>query len=206
MSASFVIDGVAGWVALSLPLVLLMIVAIRVARQGRDQTRTPQPRPAAPDMVRAYGSSVEPSPAAPLTPPPLPAQVATLFDDTAARRAQLIAQVAGAEAAGTGHALPQLYLALARLELASGAGSEAVEYLRKCVLLSASLNLPVEHAAARLELGDIARQTGDTTTACEHWQIARSLFQDAGRASDRDAATARMQRNGCPSDWVLNQF
>ncbi len=206
MSASFVIEGVAGWVALGLPLVLLVVVAIRAARQGRDQTRTPQPRPTPPEIVRAYGSGVEPAPAPPITPPPLPAQVATLFDDAAARRAQLIAQVAGAETAGNSHSLPPLYLALAHLELASGAGSEAVEYLRKCVLLSASLNLPIEHAAARLELGDLARQTGDTTTACEHWQIARSLFQDAGRASDRDAATARMQRNGCPSDWVLNQF
>ena len=72
--------------------------------------------------------------------------------------------------------------------------------------LASKLKQPVIEAAARLELGDLARASGDLTTACEHWQMARTLFTTLRRTSDALTAEKRMERARCPSDWVLNQF
>lgn len=62
------------------------------------------------------------------------------------------------------------------------------------------------HAFARIELGDLAHHEGDLTTACEHWQIARQLFADLNRADEQKKVEDRMRCNGCPTDWVLNNF
>ena len=62
------------------------------------------------------------------------------------------------------------------------------------------------HAEARLELAEIARASGDLTTACEHWQIARGLFSDLKHAKGRGKAETLMREHGCPTDWVLNDF
>lgn len=207
-----VIEGWVGWTLLGLPWAALLIAAIRAHRSSREpRSRMATRRATAPVYIAKFGavpaplSAPQPDTAAP-TPPPLTAPAVTLLGPSAGGRVQLRSQVSAAEAAGNDQDLPALHLALARLEIASGSLDDAGEHLRICVRLSVHLKLPIEHAAARLELGDIACQHGDMTTACEHWQIARSLFQDAGRAADRDVATQRMQKNGCPSDWVLNQF
>ena len=51
-----------------------------------------------------------------------------------------------------------------------------------------------------------ARAAGDLTTACEHWQIARSLFEEGSQKAKAENVEARMKRFGCPTDWVLNDF
>ena len=64
----------------------------------------------------------------------------------------------------------------------------------------------VEHALSRLELADAALNAGDPITACEHWQMARMAFLDAGMKADGDRIDHRMRANGCPTDWVLTDF
>jgi hypothetical protein len=75
-----------------------------------------------------------------------------------------------------------------------------------CVLLASKSGRKTVQAQARLELGDIARESGDLTTACEHWQIARGLFLDLKEDDALGWAETRMRENGCPTDWVLNDF
>jgi soluble NSF attachment protein (SNAP)-like len=88
----------------------------------------------------------------------------------------------------------------------AGDDDSAAESLRKTIMLATSIRNDRLHARARLELGDIAEAQGDLTTACEHWQLARSLFEDERRTNDASHCEARMARNGCPTDWVLTDF
>lgn len=88
----------------------------------------------------------------------------------------------------------------------TGNDDAAAERLREAIMLAASIRNDRLHARARLELGDIAESQGDLTTACEHWQLARSLFEGERRNGDAGACETRMARNGCPTDWVLTDF
>lgn len=111
-----------------------------------------------------------------------------------------------AELANDQEALAALYLERARLELSNDNAAGAGNHLRKSVMLATSHNLKKIHAEARLELAEISEASGDMTTACEHWQMARGLFheldaQDAIKQTDK-----RMLSNGCPTDWVLTDF
>lgn len=118
----------------------------------------------------------------------------------------LLAAIASAEQSGDEKRLAGLYVALARHHMSTGRTDEAAGVLRQSIRIASRLGLGAEHAAARLELGDIARASGDLTTACEHWQIARGLYFELENADALEAAEARMQRTGCPTDWVLNDF
>ena len=62
------------------------------------------------------------------------------------------------------------------------------------------------HGEGRLELAEMAREDGDLTTACEHWQIARRLFSELGLTAELKRPDALMRQHGCPTDWVLNDF
>ncbi len=98
------------------------------------------------------------------------------------------ARVEKAERSRDTSALPRLYLALAQAQLVQGLGGEAAGNLRRSIRLSSELGQREVHAQARLELGDLARAEGDLTSACEHWQMARSLFHDLGNAKMLSAA------------------
>jgi hypothetical protein len=111
-----------------------------------------------------------------------------------------------AEAAGETAALAELNLELAERHIAAGELAPAADRLRRSILVAARLRQHGTHASARLLLGDLAEREGDLTTACEHWQIARSLFEELKVADRRRAADSRMRRIGCPTDWVLNDF
>lgn len=101
---------------------------------------------------------------------------------------------------------PETLLVRAQDRLAAGALDDAAVQLRLCVRFASKMKQPAIEAVARLELGDLARASGDLTTACEHWQIARALFTDLKRTAEMVAAEKRMESAGCPTDWVLNQF
>ena len=101
---------------------------------------------------------------------------------------------------------PETLLARAHEHIAAGAPEEAATQLRLCVRLASKLKQRETEASARLELGDLARASGDLTTACEHWQLARALFTDLKRNAEMAAAERRMEQAGCPTDWVLTQF
>lgn len=120
--------------------------------------------------------------------------------------AALAGAVRAAEVAGRNDELPGLYLSLAHFRIEAGSPVEAQELLRKSILGAAANQQKDVHARARLVLGDLAHQSGDHTTACEHWQIARALFHELNRPSEHEAAERRMLSNGCPTDWVLTDF
>jgi len=101
---------------------------------------------------------------------------------------------------------PDALLGNAQAALAAGATEAAADQLRQCIRLAAKLKQPAIEAQARLVLGDVARASGDHTTACEHWQMARELFSRLQKDDDRLATEHRMERAGCPTDWVLTQF
>lgn len=142
------------------------------------------------------------SAAAPLT-VAAPAEVVKL---TAIDAAALFAAVKEAEAESASHRLPGLYLSLAQWRLDEGETRAAAELLRKCIRAATTAGLKEAHAKARVALGDIAQETGDPSTACEHWQIARLIFHELRQMRDYEAVDARMQRNKCPTDWVLTDF
>jgi tetratricopeptide (TPR) repeat protein len=120
--------------------------------------------------------------------------------------AALAAAVRDAEARGESARLPGLYLSLAQCRIEDGETVDAEELLRKSIRGAAGAQLKDTHAKARLALGDLAHRSGDLTTACEHWQIARALFHELKQRRDHEAAEGRMLRNGCPTDWVLTDF
>jgi hypothetical protein len=101
---------------------------------------------------------------------------------------------------------PETLLARGHELLAAGAPEDAAAQLRLCVRLASKLKQPAIEASARLELGDLALASGDFTMACEHWQLARSLFAGLAQPADVVAIVGRMERTGCPTDWVLTQF
>jgi len=120
--------------------------------------------------------------------------------------AALTAAVRDAETHGQHERLPGLYLSLAWCQLESGGSSDAAELLRKSIRGSASPQHKEVLARARMALGDLAHASGDLTTACEHWQIARALFHELKQGRELEVVEMRMQRNGCPTDWVLTDF
>ncbi|KUO67242.1 MAG: hypothetical protein APF80_07165 [Alphaproteobacteria bacterium BRH_c36] len=91
-------------------------------------------------------------------------------------------------------------------ERAAGNDTTAAECLRAAIIIATQSASHAVHAAARLELGDIVEAQGDLQTACEHWQMARSLFEDECSAQEAAKCEKRMIKNRCPTDWVLNQF
>lgn len=111
-----------------------------------------------------------------------------------------------AEKHGDVSALAALYLEKARFELENGAPSAASEPLRKSATLAAKHDLKKIHAEARLELAGLAEASEDMTTACEHWQIARTLFHELDLQDQVTETDQLMLGNGCPTDWVLTDF
>lgn len=105
-----------------------------------------------------------------------------------------------------GEPLAALYLALGRAKMASGAEAAALVALRSAAGFAAQQGPPRVHAEARIELAEAAVRAGDPTSACEHWQMARMAFLDAGEKADGEKVDLRMRANGCPTDWVLTDF
>lgn len=135
-----------------------------------------------------------------------PAAEVTAPARVVAHDGDLAERVARAEIAGEDQKLPSLYLDLARSHLTRGSIATAADLLRKSIRLATRLAMHDTHALARVELGDIAYSEGDLTTACEHWQIARGIYHKLKSDKEFKAAEARMLGNGCPTDWVLNDF
>lgn len=185
------ISGLPALVALLAPFAVLLVVILWLRRPPSA------PEPSAPQAAAEVFRAVPPldtlPPAADVAPAPAPPV------DWAAR-------VAGAEAAGDQRALASAYLAYARAELAAGRTEAAAGHLRTSLRAATQGRSPALQAEARLELAELARAAGDLTTACEHWQIARSLFHDLADAARLGETERLMRQHGCPTDWVLNDF
>jgi tetratricopeptide (TPR) repeat protein len=185
------ITGWPGIVLLLVPVVALAIVIIR-SHRARSPARAPQQ---ATEMLRATPPVETGSPEAAV---PVAAALPTVGD--------LADRVRAAEAAKDQQQLAGLYLELARDEIAQGRTDAAREHLKSSVGCAARSRNRAVQAEARLELADLAREAGDLTTACEHWQIARSLFRELGQDTGLAETERVMQKHGCPTDWVLNDF
>lgn len=194
-----------GWPAvavLSSPFAILILV-IFASFRPRWQRRGPALTRSAEMATGRYGTAIPAGAAPGGVPlrgiiPPAPPSVRP--------RDELLIALDRAEAAADERALATLYLARGRHALATGDTAEAGDKIRRSIRISSRLGLKDVHAVARIELGDMAHASGDLTTACEHWQIARGLFFDMQKAEALQSVEARMQQNGCPTDWVLNDF
>lgn len=118
----------------------------------------------------------------------------------------LLSRIAQAETLSVPSSLAPLHLALARAHMAAGRDAEALVALRSAAGLAALHGPRPVHAEARIELADAAYRTGDLISACEHWQLARTAYQDEGQADNAIRIEKRMRENGCPTDWVLTDF
>ncbi|HYD15637.1 MAG TPA: hypothetical protein VEA77_04495 [Hyphomicrobium sp.] len=177
------ITGLPGIAFLLAPFVVLLIVIIR---SHRAKPPVPAPKQAT-EMLREI--------------PP----VDTLPPEVA-RPADLSERIKAAEAAKDQSTLAALYLELAREEITGGHKEGALEHLKASVGCAARSRNRAVQADARLELAELAREAGDLTTACEHWQIARSLFHGLKQSTELGETEGLMRKHGCPTDWVLNDF
>jgi hypothetical protein len=205
---SLELSGLTELVVILLPLLALLTVMILAIQQIARRRRGGPVR-----STGRYGAKIGqqriekvPPPDSAAPPPPAPVSEAASGAGRQVGVREVEARIAKAEAAGAQSELPFLYLALARHRLALSEQGEAGDLLRKCIRLAAQLGEKKTHAAARLELGDLVREQGDLTTACEHWQIARGLLYELKVADELAQAERRMRQNGCPTDWVLNDF
>lgn len=194
------IDGPAGWLLLTLPWLALVLVVGGSGRGRRQRTREQTAAAVAVPLgaQKLAGLEEAPSPAA-------------LGLKDAGRRPEIERPEIERPAAPVVvidpvAAAAQRILDEARQTLAAGKLRPAAELLRETVRMASKANLPVVHAAARLELAEIARIDGDLTTACEHWQIARGLYHDTKLLAERDEISERMRDHRCPTDWVLTNF
>lgn len=171
--------------------------------------RTESPAPVAPASASAPRSErPAPPPPPPVTagPPPAPPSPARPVVD-AALVTSLERSIRAAVGSGDEASVARLSLQLARaLPAGHEHGHDVESYLRRAITVAMRLGDTATHAAARLELGDRVGGRGDMITACEHWQIARQIFWDENRRDGIAEADQRMIANGCPTDWVLNDF
>ena len=120
--------------------------------------------------------------------------------------AELEERLAVAERDGKPLLIATSYLALGRAHMANGEETEGLNALRSAAGLAALHKAAELHAECRLDLAEAAYAAGDPTSACEHWQMARMAFLDAGMRSEGDKIDRRMRANGCPTDWILTDF
>lgn len=216
------IDGLPGWLVVTLPIAVLLAIALSALFAGRRRiSGKPRIQSDAPKDFDALAlrDIEQPSlPAAEEHAISFNGRTVTAFSrdaDGAATSESLIpeeprtaisTEIAAAESAGNRGRLMQHILKLALVERNAGDVEAAGVLLRKLIVIASETGDAVVHAKGRLELGDIAQSQGDLTTACEHWQMARALFDQAALADERRSAETRMQAHGCPTDWVLTDF
>lgn len=197
------ISGLAAWIILWLPFAVLVSAVLYALRaRGRRGTRDfTGPEPESPARGR-YGT-----PLAPSTPHGRAAETsAEMKRDGESAPGGAAGAVKRAEVEGRDRDLAGLHLAYARELISAGRRDEAAQELRKSVRVASRTGDAKVHGEGRLELAEMAREDGDLTTACEHWQIARRLFSDLGLTAELKKPDTLMRQHGCPTDWVLNDF
>ena len=103
-------------------------------------------------------------------------------------------------------AMAPLYLELSRAHRAAGDEAASLSALRSAAGLAAQHGPRSAHAEARLELAEAAYKSGDLTSACEQWQMARTALHEDGQKEAYARVDKRMRDHGCPTDWVLTDF
>jgi hypothetical protein len=197
-------DAAAGTVLLGLPWLLLALVAWRSARRPRAFAHLEQPVSVIISAPTVEFASVTPQPdsAEAVSPPTPPTPLISEADQEGA----LLLTIAAAKAVDDDAVVSSASVELARLLIARSARQDASQHLHAAVVAARRSNLPGTHAAARIELAELAYRDGDLTTACEHWQMAKLMFHETGRRTDRDRVADVMRQHRCPTDWVLTNF
>lgn len=126
--------------------------------------------------------------------------------DPKRRQADAQRKIDTADERADGPRLAALYLELAAALHDEGDASARMTALRSAAGLAAKHGPARDHAKARLELAETALAAGDLTSACEHWQMARTSLTESGAAEEASKLDQRMRANGCPTDWVLTDF
>lgn len=181
--------------------------------------RAPAPAPPAPARQAAPGAPQPPAPvAAPRAParlpvseakaiPPLPELARPPFPKAPPSAEAIAKRLAEAEAAGHASAIPDLKVARGLALFREGkSASEAANDVRGGLILALQQGQKLSQAHARVALGDLCKAGDDLTTACEHWQLARDIFAELQETQARKDVETRIRQNGCPTDWVLNEF
>lgn len=200
------ITGLAGAIVLLFPFAILLIVIARALRAPQSRSKSQPTRQSdimsvihseRPVSTEKVSSPEKSEPVGEVARPPIKPQAAVT--DWPER-------IKAAEAAKDLASEASHYLAFARDEIAGGQSERAADHLRSSVRAAAKGRHASIQAEARLELAELARGAGDLTTACEHWQIARGLFHELKQVADLGETEKLMQKHGCPTDWVLNDF
>lgn len=209
------LDGAAGLLAVSVPWLLLLLVAW-VGRGRRAQRDKPADASGRPSDGRSLGIMTAPSSdhmdlshtgsdVAGVAPPTSDVETAPALS-LQEQEETLTATVEAAKAARDDSQLSRTSVALARLLLARSARPQASQLLQSAVMAARRAKLPVVHAEARIELAELALVEGDLTSACEHWQMAKLMFHETGRRSDQERMADLMRIHRCPTDWILTNF
>jgi tetratricopeptide (TPR) repeat protein len=194
-------------VVLALPVaVLLLLLALlqRGLRRRAREAASVSDR-SAPGRQPEQGAGIAPG-ATPAASAAGESGGAALLGETAGGLPTLDARIQSALASGALPALAPLYLELARRQAAQGDQSARMAALRSAAGYGALHGPKSAHAEARMELAEAAYGSGDLTSACEQWQLARTAFQEAGQGEAHARVERRMRENGCPTDWVLTDF
>ena len=199
------VDAVIGIMAIAIPVAVLVTLLLVLSTKGRAKRRRssvatladgiePDAPEAAPSIPPATAVATDAR-----TEPPVALSTEASSDDMQARlKHSITIEPKTAQAA--------IHLQMARLHRAVGDEAECLTALRAAAGLAAQHGPRSIHAEARLELAEVAFKAGDLTSACEHWQMARSALLDDGQKEAHARVDKRMRENGCPTDWVLTDF
>lgn len=208
--------------ALVITLIVLLAANLRARRRPKSTLRAaPSAEPVRSDLAHvpetaALAEARIERHAAPASPLPQGARVgrssktqpapSPLEEDLKPAEITIEQRLEDAELQGNHRELAPLYLALARHKRSRGDEKAALTALRSAAGLAAQYGPKSVHAEARLDLADAAYQAGDLTSACEHWQIARTALYEDGQAAAQAKVDKLMRDHGCPTDWVLTDF
>jgi len=211
------LDGAAGLLLVSVPWLLLLLVAwwgrgrraVRTEHPERDAGRpAPEAEPLG-IMTASASEQMGLSGAGGDVPEPSLHSAGVESAPVLSLQEQEDTLRMAVEAAKSARDDPQLArssVELGRLLLARSARPQASVLLQGAVMAAGRAKLPVVHAEARIELAEIALAEGDLTSACEHWQMAKLMFHEMGRRSDQDRMANLMRVHRCPTDWILTNF
>jgi hypothetical protein len=118
----------------------------------------------------------------------------------------IVGRIDAAKAADNTAVLADLYLAQAHAYQKLGDEKARMTALTSAAACASLYGPEATHAIARMQLAEAAYSTGDLTSACEHWHLAREAFRASGHAEEHARVEKLMRDNGCPTDWVLTEF
>lgn len=211
------LDGAAGLLLVSVPWLLLLLVAwLGRGRRAIKDVPLESGRDSMPRAAEPFGIMTTPAlehmdlagAGGDMAGAALPSGLAPTAPEYSLQEQEeaLVAVVEAAKSARDDPLLSRNSVALARLLLARSARPQASVLLQSAVMAARRAKLPMVHAEARIELAELALIEGDLTSACEHWQMAKLMFHETGRRSDHDRMADLMRNHRCPTDWILTNF